>query len=235
MAQTVLQEMMGTFTTIVSMVLTRFVQSNNQCEAFKWYVLISCYSLCLSLMLFLVLVNDLCVHVKLMYQLYCILKDRVEPPRFLLLLGKRSWMDVLKLNMRPGKIWAVPYWMDCCLWPAIWWSGETWVHCVDELHTSYWWSTEDSTLWCHKVTCNEDGWGNNWRSLQNVLGMILHFQCYDFLSLFHFSHYCSIRTFLFSLNFHLHSLTVHTQPHPQSCCLHIASCTALCTAIFLSI
>ena len=39
-----------------------------------------------------------------------------------------------------------------------------------------------------------------------------------FLSLFHFSHYCSITTFLFSLNFHLHSLTVHTQPHPQSCC-----------------
>ena len=58
---------------------------------------------------------------------------------------------------------------------------------------------------------------------------------YDFLSLFHFSHYCSITTFLFSLNFHLHSLTVHTQPHPQSCYLHIASCTALCTAIFLSI
>ena len=65
-----------------------------------------------------------------------------------------------------------------------------------------------------------------------------HFQthfCYDFLSLFHFSHYCSITTFLFSLNFHLHSLTVHTQPHLQSHCLHIASCTASCTAIFLSI
>ena len=59
--------------------------------------------------------------------------------------------------------------------------------------------------------------------------------CYNFLSLFHFSHYCSITTFPFSLNFDLHSLTVHTQPHLQSCCLHIASCTALCTAIFLSI
>ena len=49
--------------------------------------------------------------------------------------------------------------------------------------------------------------------------------------------HCSILVTIvpLQLNFHLHSLTVHTQPHPQSCCLHIASCTALCTAIFLSI
>ena len=43
---------------------------------------------------------------------------------------------------------------------------------------------------------------------------------------------------IFPLNFHLfhmHSIAVHTQPHTQSCCLHIASCTVLCTATFPSI
>ena len=43
---------------------------------------------------------------------------------------------------------------------------------------------------------------------------------------------------IFPLNFHLfhmHSIAVHTQPHPQSCCLHIASCIVLNTATFLSI
>ena len=58
----------------------------------------------------------------------------------------------------------------------------------------------------------------------------LRVQVLDIVTIFF---HCSITTFLFSLNFHLQSLTVHTQPHPQSCCLHIASCTALCTAISL--
>ena len=43
---------------------------------------------------------------------------------------------------------------------------------------------------------------------------------------------------IFPLNFHLfhmHSIAVHIQPHPQSCCLHIASCTVSYTATLLSI
>ena len=73
--------------------------------------------------------------------------------------------------------------------------------------------------------------------------------CYDFLSLFLFSHHCSITPFHFPFELFIcftciallfthdlmHSHAVHTQPHPQSCCLHIASCTVSYTATFLSI
>ncbi|KAF8799534.1 hypothetical protein BYT27DRAFT_7263832 [Phlegmacium glaucopus] len=47
------------------------------------------------------LVNNLRVHIKPIYQLYYILKDREEPPtsdEIAIALGKSSWMDMLKLN-----------------------------------------------------------------------------------------------------------------------------------------
>ena len=75
-----LQETMAMSITAVYMVPTRFAPLKNRWEAilmvhFHFFLLLDSSHKVLS-----VLVNNLCVHVKPMYQLYSILKDHDEPP-----------------------------------------------------------------------------------------------------------------------------------------------------------
>lgn len=109
MGQMALQEMTGTSTTIVSMVPTRSVWLNDQWEAIwmVWlFMLLTATVICDSLpILFSVLVNiisSLCINSTASSR---IMRSCQHLMKSLLLLGRGSWMDTLKLNTWKKKTW----------------------------------------------------------------------------------------------------------------------------------
>ena len=110
-------------------------------------------------------------------------------------------------------------------------------------------STLEKSKWCYmdRLLCNKNPKPDKLVAYKRA-SVTIFFLC-SFLVIIVPLH---LSIFPSNLNFHLfhmhsiavhtahdlmHSHAVHSQPHlsPQSCCLHIASCTVLYTATFLSI